>query len=245
MKKIISRKAFMLSFIAFCLLFIIVCTLFSYAVGYIKRPNLPTLEAAPTQFPVIVIDAGHGGEDGGTVGVNGILEKELNLTLAKKLSVFLSALGLRVVLTRNEDILLYDRNADYMGHKKLLDAKERLRIVQSLDNAVFVSIHQNAFSESKYSGAQIYYSASSPQSKQLAALLEDAIRSCLQSDNHRVSKPSSGRIYLLDRISTTAVLVECGFLSNPDECELLCSEDYQNKLCAVLAAAIFTFISRQ
>ncbi len=241
MKKTYSSKIFILSFIAFCIIFVIIASLFTFLSGNIFFSVSSYNEE--TILPTVIIDAGHGGEDGGTVGVNGALEKDLNLILAKKLAEYLEALGVRVVLTRSEDILLYDRNADYMGHKKLLDAKERLRITEAHENAIFVSIHQNAFTDGKYSGAQIYYSPNALQSKQLALTIENAIRSSLQPENKRAAKPSSGRIYLLDRLECPAVLVECGFLSNNNECELLCNEEYQNRLCAVLASAIFEYIS--
>ncbi len=237
MSKSNSKSTFILSFIAFCILFAlaaVLCLRLSF-----KYINIPTSANTVT---TVIIDAGHGGEDGGTTGTNGILEKELNLIIAKKLYDYLCNLGVSAVMTRTDDTLLYDKNSDYIGHKKLLDAKERLRIASSYTAPIFISIHQNSFTESKYSGAQIYYSPNSPDSQRLAIHIEHAIRASLQPENNRKSKPTGGRIYILDRLECTAVLVECGFLSNPAECELLCSEEYQNKLCTILAEAVTDFI---
>ena len=192
--------------------------------------------------PIVIIDAGHGGEDGGTVGVNGCFEKDINLSIAKKLKTYLTSMGVRCALTRNSDTLLYDRSADYEGRKKHLDMLARLDITNSYENAVFVSIHQNAFPQEKYSGLQIYYSENNESSLPLAKSIEDAVKKILQPQNNRVAKPAGDSIYLLDKLDCPALLIECGFLSNAAECELLCTDEYQNKLCAVIATRIATYI---
>ncbi len=195
-------------------------------------------------LPTVIIDAGHGGEDGGTVGCDGSKEKDINLKIAKKLQNHLDAIGIPSLLTRSEDILLYDRNTDFLGHKKVLDMAARRKIVESHGNAIFISIHQNSFPEPKYSGFQIYYSQNNSSSKVLCNTIEGSIKSLLQPNNARKAKPSAGNIYLLEKLSCPAVLLECGFMSNPTECALLNSEVYQNKLCAVLCSSIVDYLSQ-
>jgi len=228
-------------FCVFTLLFLAI----SFAFIRISR-DVPSSQGIFTEsptLPTVIIDAGHGGEDGGAVGVNGCLEKDINLSIAKELKSSLESLGVECVLTREDDRLLYDRNVNYEGRKKRLDMLERLRIATSYENAVFVSIHQNSFSQEKYSGLQIYYSEVNEGSRLLADTVSTAVKRTLQADNDRGSKPSDGNIYLLDRLSCPAVLIECGFLSNHAECDLLCTKEYQVALCETMAKAIFSFLS--
>ena len=192
---------------------------------------------------VVVIDAGHGGEDGGAIGVNGCLEKDLNLSMARKLYELLCSMDIDCAMTRDSDTLLYDKTQNYQGKKKRLDMRERLRIASSYPNAIFISIHQNSFPSEKYSGLQIYYSENSPSSFTLAQGIERGIKAVLQHDNSRTAKPSDGNVYLLDSLSCPAILVECGFLSNAEECDRLCDDDYQNELCSLLAVEIERFLS--
>jgi N-acetylmuramoyl-L-alanine amidase len=189
-----------------------------------------------------VIDAGHGGEDGGTVGVDGTLEKDINLTLARELFDALTSRGIRCVMTRTEDMLLYDRNADYEGRKKALDAKARLEIAAKQERAIFVSIHQNSYPVAKYSGFQVYYSKNSPESAEIAKKLELAVREELQPDNNRASKEAGTNIYLLNKLTCPAVLLECAFLSNPEECAQLQDTEYRARLVDVLSDALESYI---
>lgn len=223
--------------VCFLLVFAIILSLAGDLFGAFRQTA--TYSSAPV---TVIIDAGHGGEDGGTVGVNGVLEKDLNLNVAKKLAAALKSMGVRCVLTRSDDRLLYDKNADFEGQKKRLDMKERLRIVGLYENAIFISIHQNSFPIEKYSGFQIYYSTNHQSSLKLGESIAANIRSHLQPSNNRACKPSSGNIYLLERLSCPALLLECGFLSNENECDLLCDTEYQTELCTVIAASIENFI---
>jgi N-acetylmuramoyl-L-alanine amidase len=193
------------------------------------------------KLPTVIIDAGHGGEDCGAIGTNGALEKDINLRIATELYSILQAEGIPARLTRTDDRLLYDRNTDYLGRKKALDMSARLAIMSEYQNAIFISIHMNSFSQSKYSGLQVYYSENSPESSKLADIVQSLARQSLQPDNDRKTKPSSGNIYLLEKTEHTAILVECGFLSNPAECEKLCSEEYQKRLALVLYNSIVTY----
>lgn len=195
------------------------------------------------QLPCIILDPGHGGEDGGAVGVDGLLEKTVNLQLAKLLYDQLTLAGIPVIMTRTDDRLLYDPTADYRGHKKMLDLRARLDIVRDTPDAVLLSIHQNAFSQAKYSGLQVYYSPHHPDSARLADLLQSSTRQWLQSDNTRKTKPADSSIYLLDRSDRPAVLVECGFLSNPDECAKLGDAAYLGQLSTVLFVAVCEYLA--
>ena len=242
MKKTSKKTFSLLAYITFCVIFVLIATVFIIISNRENNKELPTITKENTSL-IVVIDAGHGGEDGGAIGVNGCYEKDINLKIAEKLSVFLSSRGIKTVLTRNSDILLYDRNQDFQGRKKHLDMLERLRITNSYENVIFVSIHQNAFPQEKYSGFQTYYSQNNESSLTLAKLIEEGIKDHLQPQNNRKAKMSAGKIYLLDKLNCPAVLLECGFLSNPTECELLCSEEYQNKLCAVISASIEEFLT--
>ncbi|MBQ8207717.1 MAG: N-acetylmuramoyl-L-alanine amidase [Clostridia bacterium] len=193
-------------------------------------------------YPTVIIDAGHGGEDGGAIGTNGAVEKALNLEISFMLCDMLRASGMNVIMTRTEDILLYDRNADYMGHKKSLDLRARLEIAKSNPDSIFVSIHMNAFPSEKYSGLQVWYSKNNSGSKVLADMLQSYVSNKLQPENGRKIKQANSSIYLLDRAVSTAVLVECGFLSNSAECEKLSDGNYRRQLAFTLFAAIKEYI---
>ena len=192
--------------------------------------------------PVVIIDAGHGGEDGGAIGVNGVYEKDLNLSIALELEQMLSSAGITTRLTRDSDILLYDTSSDYKGHKKAQDAAARVAIGNEYENAVFISIHMNSFTESKYSGLQVYYSESSPLSATLAEYVQSTVIRELQSQNTRKIKPSNKSIYVLDKSKHPAILIECGFISNPTECDALCTPAYRRRLCTTLYFAIIEYL---
>lgn len=200
-------------------------------------------DSAPIELPCIILDPGHGGEDGGTVGVDGLLEKNVNLHLAQLLYDQLTLAGVPVIMTRTDDRMLYDPAADYRGHKKMLDLRARLDIVRDTPDSVLLSIHQNAFGQAKYSGLQVYYSPHHPDSARLAELVQSAARQHLQPDNTRKTKPADSSIYLLDRSERPAVLVECGFLSNPEECAKLGDDAYLGQLSTVLFTAVCEYLA--
>ncbi|MBQ7379861.1 MAG: N-acetylmuramoyl-L-alanine amidase [Clostridia bacterium] len=190
---------------------------------------------------VVVIDAGHGGEDGGAVGVTGLVEKDLNLDIAKRLAALLEKEGVRVVMTRSEDVLLYDRNTDYQGRKKALDLAARQAIGDQNPDGIFVSIHANTFSQQIYHGLQVWYSGNHPQSLALAESLRAEVVGTLQPENHRQSKKAGSNIYLLYHLQIPAVLVECGFLSNPTECRALEDFEYRQELAHALCRGIMAY----
>lgn len=196
-------------------------------------------------YPLVIIDAGHGGEDGGAVGVNGILEKDLNLEISFTLCDMLRANSVPVLMTRSEDILLYDRSQDYRGRKKVLDLQKRLSISNDNPGALFISVHMNTFPVGKYSGLQVYYSKNNGQSAVLAKTIQSTVRSLLQPDNNREIKPAGSGIYLLHNNKNPAVLIECGFISNEAECGLLSTPEYRRKLALVMFNAIMEHIDGQ
>ena len=239
-----SQRAYVAYFLLFSIIFVLISFLLTYLSSrLINSGSGKQVLSDHESRPIVIIDAGHGGEDGGAIGVNGAFEKDINLSIARKIEAVLTSKGIKCVLTRDEDILLYDRTQDYQGRKKLLDMQARKKIAESYENAIFVSIHQNSFPQSKYSGFQAYYSPNDTRSLELVTLIERSVKNNLQPNNNRASKVSNGNIYLLDNISCPAVLLECGFLSNPEECSLLCTEDYQNKLCEVICAGIEEFVT--
>lgn len=186
----------------------------------------------------VILDAGHGGEDGGASSADGILEKELNLSIAEQIGAELERQGISVIYTRTEDILLYDRNVDYKGRKKLLDLAARLKIARETENSVFVSIHMNSFPQKQYHGLQVYYSAHHPLSQALALSVQNTVKETLDPSNQRKIKKADSSIYLLDRNEKPAILIECGFLSNDEEARKLATDDYQEKLSRSIAQGL-------
>lgn len=194
------------------------------------------------QQPMIVIDAGHGGEDGGAE-VDGVLEKDINLSIAGKLSEILRLCGCRVTEIRDEDISVYDSDAQTLREKKVSDLKRRAEIANESDNNILVSIHQNKFDNSAYSGAQLFYSSNHDDSRVLAESIRGAITSLLQKDNTRELKPAGSDIYLLDHAEVPAVIVECGFLSNQQERSKLMDDAYQNEMAYAVAMGVLEYIN--
>ena len=242
-----SQKHFLLKYLLFCGVFagilILLIWISTFLLSDQEHNRFSPTDAKKDSLPVIVIDAGHGGEDGGAIGVDGTLEKDVNLHIAMQLNDILQSMGYKTVMTRTEDILLYDKNSDYHGQKKVQDLATRKRITEQYDNVVFVSIHMNAFPNEKYHGMQVYYSTNNTQSQLLANAIQSLTTNALQSDNTRKIKPTNGNIYLLDRLQCPAVLVECGFLSNREECARLADEIYQKKMAFALAFGITQYFS--
>ena len=234
------------------LLFFLLSAAFTLALACLlgaidAHPNKNTSEipTSGTQLPrytTVIIDAGHGGEDGGATSAAGLVEKDVNLEISQMLCDMLRTNGINVIMTREDDRLLYDRNTNYQGRKKKLDLAARLAIADSTTDAIFVSIHMNSFSQEKYSGLQVYFSENSPLSQNLAENIQELVKNNLQPNNTRTIKPSGGNIFLLDKIQHPAVLVECGFLSNSEECELLCTPEYRKRLSMVIFCSVASYL---
>lgn len=193
---------------------------------------------------VIVIDAGHGGEDSGAVD-NGILEKDINLSISLKLRDMLTASGYQVVMTRDTDMSIYDNTASTTREKKVSDLKNRVSIINKSKNNILVSIHQNKFEQSQYFGTQMFYSKNNPGSAVLAEELRKSVTGFLQPDNKRELKQADDSIYILNQAEVPAVIVECGFLSNYEESQKLADNDYQQKMAFSIYSGILGYINRQ
>lgn len=188
----------------------------------------------------IVIDPGHGGEDGGATSCTGLVESTYNLDISLRLNDLLHLLGHDTKMTRTTDTSIYTKG-ETIAQKKASDLKERVRIVNETEHALLISIHQNNFSDSRYSGAQVFY-AGTEGSEALAKQLQSAFVSSLNPGSSRKSKKSDG-IYLMEHIDCTGVLIECGFLSNAAEEARLRNAEYQKKLCCVIAATVSEYLS--
>lgn len=198
--------------------------------------------ASTNSKPIIILDAGHGGMDGGCVAYNGSLEKDVNLSIELSLKAILESFGYSVEVTRSTDTALYDPGVVGLSKQKKSDMKNRLDIFNKYENAIAVSIHQNQFTDSKYSGAQMFYSETNPLSETLAQTLQNSFKNNLQKDNNREIKNAGDDLYLLYYSNCPSVMVECGFLSNKEEADLLLSKDYQKKVALTIFQGINEFI---
>ena len=202
--------------------------------------NRVLTEKTEREKPCVVIDAGHGGADPGKVGVDGSLEKDINLKIAKKLALFLTAADVDVVLTRETDAGLYDEN---VSNKKVQDMKNRVALIEEKKPALTVSIHQNSYHEEYVHGAQVFYYEGSEESKEIAERMQRVLAEQIDPDNARKAK-ANGSYYLLKKTSSPIVIVECGFLSNYEEAQKLSSEVYQEKTAWAIHLAIMNYLNK-
>lgn len=224
--------------ISFGALFLAVALLFPLLFSFAEAALMaPTTAVGGTARPVIILDAGHGGEDGGATGTNGVAEKELNLQLTQALAALLRLNGYDVIETRTEDRLLYGENVK-KGHKKQEDLQNRLAFTEKYPDSVFISIHMNTYPDQSCTGMQVWYSRNHAQSAEWASAVQGAVTTLLQPDNHRKTKAASGNIYVLHHAQTPAILIECGFLSTPSDCERLCDPNYRLELAMAIFSAI-------
>lgn len=188
----------------------------------------------------IVIDAGHGGMDGGATSCTGKLESAYNLEIALRLNDLFHLLGHETIMIRTSDRSV-ETQGDTIAAKKASDLKERVRIVNETENALLISIHQNTFSDSRYSGAQVFYGPAG-ESQVLAEELQSAFCTTVNPGSNRKSK-TADNVYLMQHINYTGILVECGFLSNAEEEANLSNPEYQRKLCCVIASTVSRFFA--
>ncbi len=188
---------------------------------------------------IVILDAGHGGEDCGAIGKNGVYEKDLNLQIAKTLGEYLTKSGYTVVYTRTEDKLLYTDEENIKGFRKIYDLKNRVKISEQYKDALFVSLHMNSFGEEKSSGLQVYFSKNVALSQKLASNIQNEVRERVQPNNTRGIKATED-LYVLTNNPNAAVLIECGFLSNGNECQKLCEKEYQKELCFAIVCGIIS-----
>lgn len=197
---------------------------------------------AQHECPTVVLDAGHGGIDGGAVAVDGTSEKDINLAIALKTEAFLRAFGIPTVMVRVDDRSVHDESAKTTRQIKVSDIHNRMKLFENTSNAILVSIHQNHYSSSSVKGAQVFYSKNTQSSADLAEQIQGVIRTQLQPWNDRKIKPSGSSIYLLYQAKATAVLVECGFISNPEENTWLHDEGYQGQMAFCIAQGILQYV---
>ena len=187
----------------------------------------------------IVIDPGHGGRDPGKVGVNGALEKDVNLAIALKLKDLLEQNDINVIMTRTEDIGLYSETD---SNKKRVDLNKRVEIINNSDAAFAISIHQNSFSQENVKGAQVFYHIQSEEGRVLAGILQEQIKETINDGNHRKAK-SNTNYYMLKHTLCPLVIVECGYLSNWTEAKLLVDYDYQEKMACAIHLGILKYLN--
>lgn len=219
-----------LTAISTCVL-LLVCT-YSFFLGFqntLFRKEMASSSEVKSEKSII-IDAGHGGEDGGAVSDGGILEKHINLSVCQSLNEIFSLFGYNTIMTRDADRLIYDSGCDTIRQKKVSDIRNRMALIEKTPDCVFLSIHQNHYESMMSCGTQVFYSANNPLSEKLAGSIQQTIVSDIQHDNARKIKKSGKEIYLLYHAQVPAVMVECGFLSNPSEALKLSDKDYQKTM---------------
>lgn len=193
------------------------------------------------KYPVIIIDAGHGGEDGGAIGADGTNEKDINLEISLKLNDILTVMGYKTRMVRTTDISIHNENSITLREKKVSDIRNRAAIMEEYENCFYVSIHQNKYEDSRIWGAQTFYSPNDEASKTLAQFIQTSIATELQPDNKRLIKESGTSIYVLYNATKPAVMVECGFISNPNELSQLKTEEYQSKMAFSIMSGIINY----
>ena len=191
---------------------------------------------------ILVIDAGHGGLDGGAVSADGYRESEINLDVARRLFDLCSFFGKSCAMTRDSEALPYPPEAVSVREKKTWDQKRRVLMINAAEDAVLFSIHQNLYPDPRPSGTQVLYAATDG-SAELGVLTHQNLLSCLCPDNRRLAIPAADSIYLLKSVNCPAILVECGFLSNPEETQKLVSPAYQKAIAAILCASYLQYRS--
>ncbi len=189
----------------------------------------------------IIIDAGHGGEDGGAVADDGTVEKNINLDISLKLEKLLKLYGFDVIMVRSTDRLIYSDDSVTIRQKKVSDIRNRMKIIDDNPDALFVSIHQNKYDASSVHGAQVFYSKNNPESQLLAQSIQNSVVASIQPDNNRKVKPTGTEIYLLYHAKSVAVMAECGFISNYEELSLLKQDSYKLKLAMAIADGIVDY----
>lgn len=189
----------------------------------------------------VVIDAGHGGDDPGKVGINGVNEKDINLQIAELVKKYLEANDVKVVMTRESDEGLYDAGA---SNKKVQDMKRRIELIDEVSPSVTVSIHQNSYPEEYVHGAQVFYYTGSEEGQKLAELIQKQLVEKVDPENKRQIKANDS-YYLLKKTGIPIVIVECGFLSNSAEAEKLCDSEYQDYVAWAIHMGIMQYLNTQ
>lgn len=206
-----------------------------------KTRNASSDKFVTTDVPVIIIDAGHGGEDGGAVVQENVVEKDINLSISLKINDILSLLGFNTYMVRETDKLIYDIDSSTLRQKKNSDLRNRLSLMNKFENCLYISIHQNKFEDSRIWGAQTFYSPNDEQSPILAEFIQSSIISLTQPNNKRVIKKTGTNVFVIYNATKPAIMVECGFMSNNDELLKLKDNKYQNQMSFSISNGILNY----
>lgn len=218
------------------LLLILCCT---SAIIYVNHKIAANTFSFQKENKLIIIDPGHGGIDGGAVSKRGTIEKDINLQISKKIKTALTNLGYQVVMIREDDTGLYEDNGS-IRNKKIQDLNNRIKVINTSGANILISIHMNMFPESKYYGAQVWYS-DKYESRVLAHIIQEGLKKDINNGNYRLEKAAKNSYKILRESEIVSVLVECGFLSNYNEEQLLLNEEYQNKIAISIAGSVNEF----
>ena len=225
----------------FCGLCICFLSAMSYISNNIQRITVDSpLNAANT--PPLIIDAGHGGMDGGAVGLDGTVESNINLQIAEKLNLLGKLCGIQTIMTRSSDNIEYPPEAETIAEKKIADQKARLRLIQAYPHAILYSIHQNTYPNESVKGIHVLY-GHNENSQILGVLLQKQFNEILPNATGRTAIEISNDIYLMKHCPCTAVLIECGFISNFEECQLVQNSNYQKLLSVSMLSGYFQFLN--
>lgn len=225
-----------------CAIFVVICVIM--VASFSDIATLTSKEISADDNPVIIVDAGHGGEDGGAEA-DGALEKDINLAISRRVADILRLSGYTVKEVRTEDISVYSDDAETLREKKVSDLKNRVALFNESTNQIAVSIHQNKFDSAKYHGTQVFYSLKHPDSMNLAKAIQTSVVMLLQNDNTRELKSAGDDIYILRNTEVPAVIVECGFLSNPEERAKLTEDEYQQEIAYAIAMGTMDYCQQK
>lgn len=201
-----------------------------------------TLSPAKAKLPVIIIDAGHGGFDGGAVGLDGTNEKDINLAVSLKVDALLKAIGFETINVRTTDTSV-DTEGNSIKQKKKSDILNRFKLMKENPDCIYLCIHQNRYSSASVHGAQVFYTKGNDEAKLLAQSVQDSIKDFVQQDNKRLIKPCTKDVYLIYNAKETAVLIECGFISNENDLANLKDSTYQRKLAFAIACGLTSYLN--
>jgi N-acetylmuramoyl-L-alanine amidase len=200
-------------------------------------------DGAPSAKPVLVLDAGHGGIDGGCSSANGDVEKNINLNIIKSLDSIAQLYGYDTVLTRETDKSIYDKGVTGIRNQKVSDMDNRLEIFNSYPGAVCVSVHQNMYTDPRFKGAQMFYSDTNEDNELLAQIMQEKFATTIQPYNEREIKLCGNELFLCYYCSNPTIMIECGFLSNPEEAALLVTPEYQSNVAFTIFSGLCDYSS--
>lgn len=219
---------------------VLMAVLFLIAAYCLSREGAKLVENINGEKKTVVVDPGHGGMDPGKIGINDVEEKEINLEISLMLRDKLEKQGIQVVMTRETDQGLYDEDS---SNKKVQDLQRRVELIHEEQPVCVVSIHQNSYPDASVKGAQVFYYEDSTEGKKLAEELQNALIAQVDPENHRQAKGNT-TYYLLERTDVPLVICECGFLSNPEEAELLTDQAYQETLTDAIVSGILEYLGK-